>query len=589
MSLVINHNLMAENALRNLSGNYRKMSTSIQRLSSGLRINSAADDAAGLAVREMMRADIAVMQQGIRNASDAISLIQTAEGAMAVIDEKLVRMKELAEQAATGTYCTAQRDIINSEYQAMAKEIDRIANATNFAGLKLLDGSLANQNGGQGVKIHFGVGNNADEDYYFINTGDVRATAVTGLRIGGDGDNDIWAQGGAAAAFGGETCCAGGYDSLTGASFESGTAFSFGYNWDLQGPTVGNGAGLVGGKYTAGLWELSSGESLASLISRVNQGTQARVGIRFDDPWDVTSAYMSALGICLGDEIYYLGSASAVLANTADGNWLRAFDGTVAGLVSAINTSSRSFWAMLDDDTAYIFCKSGGAEGNYITACEKAWEIENQTEVDAQLAKTTFLQVAEDKENDTRASFSLGGEKWGTLTASQNGTVWNLVLNGRDIGQDHDLWIANITGAANSTLDQANFSLVGWNLTNGRLLARQNFAEVQNAANAPWAGAEIRTQDSAQKALAAIDLAIEEKDKVRATLGAYQNRLENTITNLEIQAENLQAAESRISDADVAREIVNLTKSSVLVQAATSMVAQANSLNNLALTLLSGR
>ncbi|MCA1906542.1 MAG: flagellin, partial [Desulfarculus sp.] len=95
MSLVVNHNLMAMNAARNLSTIYGRLSTSTQRLSSGLRVNSAADDAAGLAIRELMRSDISVINQGIRNASDAISMIQTAEGAMSVIDEKLIRMKEL--------------------------------------------------------------------------------------------------------------------------------------------------------------------------------------------------------------------------------------------------------------------------------------------------------------------------------------------------------------------------------------------------------------------------------------------------------------------------------------------------------------
>jgi flagellin len=109
---------------------------------------------------------------------------------------------------------------------------------------------------------------------------------------------------------------------------------------------------------------------------------------------------------------------------------------------------------------------------------------------------------------------------------------------------------------------------------------------LQNASDSQWEGAEIRTQESAQKALVSINEAISSKDKVRATLGAFQNRLENTITNLEIQAENLQASESRISDSDVAREVIELTKSSVLVQAAMGMVAQANSLNSLALGLI---
>ena len=192
MSLVINHNLMAMNAARNLSTVYSALSTSTQRLSSGLRVNSAADDAAGLAIRELMRSDIAVLNQGIRNASDAISMIQTAEGAMSVIDEKLIRMKELAEQAATGTYTTAQREIMNSEYQAMAAEIDRIANATDFNGVKLLDGSLAEGHSGSGLKIHFGTGNSSAEDYYYIKIGDMRATESTGLRVGNSDDQEVW-------------------------------------------------------------------------------------------------------------------------------------------------------------------------------------------------------------------------------------------------------------------------------------------------------------------------------------------------------------------------------------------------------------
>ncbi len=109
MSLVVNHNLMAMSASRYLNVSYTRLSTSVTRLASGLRINSAADDAAGLAIREMMRTDIRVLNQGVRNANDAMSLIQTADGALSVIDEKLTRMKELAEQAATGTYTITAR------------------------------------------------------------------------------------------------------------------------------------------------------------------------------------------------------------------------------------------------------------------------------------------------------------------------------------------------------------------------------------------------------------------------------------------------------------------------------------------------
>ena len=185
MSLVINNNLMAANAARNLSGSYSSLQTSIRRLSSGLRVGIAADDAAGLAVRELMRADIASLNQGARNANDAISMIQTADGALGVIDEKLIRMKELAEQAATGTYNSDQRLIIDSEYQAMASEITRIANATDFNGIYLLNGNLSGTtHSGSGLvssgklKVHFGAGNDSSEDYYYVRIDNSTASAL---------------------------------------------------------------------------------------------------------------------------------------------------------------------------------------------------------------------------------------------------------------------------------------------------------------------------------------------------------------------------------------------------------------------------
>ena len=185
MALTINTNLMAMNAARNLSNSYSMLGTSVSRLSSGMRVNSAADDAAGLAIRELMRSDIASLNQGVRNANDAISLIQTADGALGIIDEKLIRMKELAEQAATGTYNSDQRLMIESEYQAMASEITRIANATDFNGVYLLNGALSGdthdgsklKSTGK-LKVHFGSGNDCSEDYYYIKIGTATASAL---------------------------------------------------------------------------------------------------------------------------------------------------------------------------------------------------------------------------------------------------------------------------------------------------------------------------------------------------------------------------------------------------------------------------
>ena len=148
--LAIKNNIMAENAARHLGLSYDSLSQSVERLSSGLRINSAKDDAAGLAVRELMRADIRVIQQGSRNAQTAISMLQTMEGAMASIDEALIRMKELAEQAATGSYSDQQRRIMNNEYKQMAAEVDRVAASTKFNGVAMLNSATGTQ------VVHFG-------------------------------------------------------------------------------------------------------------------------------------------------------------------------------------------------------------------------------------------------------------------------------------------------------------------------------------------------------------------------------------------------------------------------------------------------
>jgi len=174
--LAIKNNLMSEGAARHLGLSYEALNQSVQRLSSGLRINTARDDAAGLAVRELMRADIAALRQGARNAMDAISMMQVAEGGLQIVDDIMIRMKELAEQAATGSYNATQRGIIDNEFQEMIKEIDRIANATNFNGLTMLNSASGT------VTYHFGPNNTAD-DKITVNTVDVTSATLFGGSI----------------------------------------------------------------------------------------------------------------------------------------------------------------------------------------------------------------------------------------------------------------------------------------------------------------------------------------------------------------------------------------------------------------------
>ncbi|MHC4739061.1 MAG: flagellin N-terminal helical domain-containing protein [Planctomycetota bacterium] len=178
--LSIKNNIMASNAARHLSTAYDSLSRSVERLSSGLRINSAKDDAAGLAVRELIRADIAVLQQGSRNALDGISLLQTMEGAMGVIDENLIRMLELAEQAATGAYSDAQRAVMNAEFDEMADEIDRVAEAAKFNDITLLNSSTGS------VSIHVGTETTIDVDK--VNMTKAGLSIETGLEV----DEAVW-------------------------------------------------------------------------------------------------------------------------------------------------------------------------------------------------------------------------------------------------------------------------------------------------------------------------------------------------------------------------------------------------------------
>ena len=166
--LAIKNNLMAESAARHLGRSYSALAQSVERLSSGLRINSAKDDAAGLAVRELMRADIAVLRQGARNANDAISMLQTMEGALGSIDAILIRMMELAEQAATGSYSEEQRRIMDNEFTQMRSEVDRIAKSTEFNSISLLNADSATA-----ATIHFG-----SEETIIIRSVDVQSSAL---------------------------------------------------------------------------------------------------------------------------------------------------------------------------------------------------------------------------------------------------------------------------------------------------------------------------------------------------------------------------------------------------------------------------
>jgi flagellin len=472
MSLVINHNLMALNSSRNLAASYSRLATSTRRMSSGLRVGQAADDAAGLSVRELMRADIASLNQGVRNANDSVSLIQTADGALQVLDEKLVRMEELAEQAATGTYNSDQRLMIDSEYQQMAKEISRIANSTDFNGVHLLNGNLESgyHNGHHltstgKLKVHFGTGNDSAEDYYYIQIEDMTAE---GLSIGDGGTVDV-------------------------ANEKLKRKFALNLE-ELLRP----------GDEVGGISEASFQTIVAEVWRSIDAWTAASRGIFATDP-DFYTAFTQTFGAStLPRETSFTGPEGFTYA------WLEGMDAPTPDYANV----HASYKALTGDEK--------------------------------QKYRYAFLR---------QSVRNMAGELASGYIFSRND----------DFRMDDTI----ITIPLQSVVQQAGREATGW-------FDRRH----------TYAGQNLRTQENAQHALEAIEAAIIIKDKVRASLGATQNRLENTISNLRIQGENLQAAESRVSDVDVAAEMTEFLRQQVLSQAAVAMLAQANNLPRMALSLL---
>lgn len=517
MSCVINNNLSAVNVANTLKNHYGRLSTSVQRLSSGLRINSAADDAAGLAIRELMRTDTAALNQGMRNANDAISLLQVADGALSIIDEKLIRMKELAEQAATGTYDSTQRMMIDSEFKAMAAEIDRIATATDFNGIKLLDGSLTGAHNGKALtstgkmKIHFGTNNDSAEDYYYIEINDC-TTKGLGLR---ENSGKIL-QGEMAYA-----------DLGFGPSFDELNNF--------DGKDV--------------IW--NPGKNMATLDEIPTMGDwyagSYGLGNRHNEN--------ALLLIPAGTNHLVFNQIGTKEGNSADNDiQLFTLDGKHLAGRSPIPDYSK-FGASADVKLETVCGEIGFAIDQY-----DASQLNSGAAVQNNGATMSFTTY-----NGMNIGYSGDG------AVDYDNIARYEVLTIDHVTEDLVIWLPGVAAAAFKYYTDEN-------------------PDVQQGEQYDGSGPviSINTQEKAQKALVKIDDAIVNKDKVRAHLGALQNRLENTVTNLSVQAENLLAAESRISDADVAIEMTEFVRNQILAQTAVAMLSQANSLPQMAMQLIGG-
>lgn len=559
----INHNIMAMNTYRQLSIGSGMAAKSMEKLSSGMRINRAGDDAAGLAISEKMRAQIRGLKQASRNAQDAISMIQTAEGALQETQAILQRMRELAVQASNGTNDEQDREAIQAEINQLTSEINRIGNTTEFNGMKLLNGDKSSAKvTGQTTTTTIAV---TDGEY-------ASAFAVGVTWAGLDGDIPVISDGS-------------GNDNQI--AFVDGSSGAF--DWSKLDTSV-----------AADLKITRSGDDiLVDFSGRDTDGDKLVIDqekMAFDS---VNNKYVyNANGITFeisADELdKFTDSASLTIDLTAydiDGDNTQDITSATVGTKSDYTTHTLkgggstygSFTTEITvDSTASDYVE--GVVGVKITATNLSTAGDYKVEL---LDKDGNVLVAEQITSNLAVN---------TISYDQHGISFTFDVKDTDaftIEKTFDYEI--ITTTTNNTVDQSAFFQVGANedqyislsfsdmraealgiVGSGTGFSTTNNVTDGTSSDLTQKALDVTTTEGATNAISVLDNAIEKVSQERAKLGAIQNRLEHSIRNLDTSAENLQAAESRIRDVDMAKEMMEFTKNNILQQAATAMLAQAN-------------
>jgi flagellin len=541
MAMVVQHNLKAMNTNRQLGVSTNALSKSTEKLSSGYRINRAADDAAGLAISEKMRSQIRGLNQASSNSQDGISMIQTAEGALQESHSILQRMRELAVQAANGTETDEDRQNLQDEITQLQSELDRISTDTEFNTMKLLDGSL---NGGGGSVTEAGPKYGAyDTDLQGFVTSD-----VVGVKIA---TNTTATQGGESAIW-----------DNTGKTL----------TLNLHANTTYTEAELDKLIKEAKQEDSSATQSPAHVELNLNNGTYTASG-------NTTGANgTTAAGVKATKKDVAITAASA-------GNFVGANKITItANKYGADNNITINLYFDKEDGqesfelkTAATYNTNGSlnAKGQYDLHLATGVEY-TSGDIEKLLAKGGFS-----------ASVTLSGpdpDQPSTLFVTQKTTTAQTIAltSGAGLG-DTDAFLGQKNYDFKSGGDGVTLQ-VGANF--GQTISFGIGDMGAKSLGVDGTKVNVATQTGAQNALDKIDGAIGTVSKQRSLLGAIQNRLEHTIANLDNTAENLQAAESAIRDVDMADEMVQYSKNNIIQQAATSMLAQANQSNQGVLSLL---
>jgi len=503
---VINTNISAVAAQNSLRTSGLNQTSAMERLSSGIRINNAKDDAAGLAISTRMTANIRGLAAAIRNANDGISLTQTAEGSLSSIGDNLQRIRELAVQSANSTNNATDRAALHAEATQLVSEIDRVAANSTFNGIKLLDGSFQDQ------ALQVGAGNEFN-DRIAITIGSAKSSA---LGVGGGSSYTTVVNG---SSVGSTALMAGGL-SING--FVVGAA-------NADGVSLGDEASKTSGIAVAGAINAVSGQSgVTATVQKTVVGGAGVTSTGYGTA--ITSGQISINGVDIG-------AIAAAASKAARG----------AQMTAAINAKSSQTGVLAEFNTTTGAVTLTANDGRNINV--------------GVAAATTAIT------SDVTGITHSAGNALATTALLNTSTTRSVVK--LSSSNANGITVAGITSAA---------------LTSAGLTA--GFRTSTATAGAGVSTIDLSTASGSQTALSTLDKAINTITDMRASMGAYQNRLTASVANLEVSSMNLQASRSRILDTDYAKETTNLAKSQIIQQAATAMLAQANQSAQSVLSLL---
>lgn len=551
MPQTVNTNIASLNAQRNLNKSQGALQTSLERLSSGLRINSAKDDAAGLAISNRFTTQVRGLNVAMRNANDGISFAQTTEGALGEVTTALQRIRDLAVQSANDTNSDSDRQSLQAEVDQLVSEINRIAETTTFNGTKVLNGSKD--------RLNFQIGANANQTVS-VEGMDARASALgsqpgvvqsTGDRV-------------AIVAGGGEAGTKGIQEDAGGAGADDITDLSI----RLSSVNSGDEVNLADARFGGNISSVSTDDLQDRFNTNYGSGLAKTMAERINTARDSGEAsmqgvYASAVTTFRGSDIANGDTGATVDANvssTVGVGELKNGDLVINGVdIGAVKFEAND---------------ASGALTNAINAKSDVTGVQASVDKNGELvltAKDGRDIVLDTSSGAVTNDLFGGGDEAATTRFSDTGFT-DLRVSGR----------LTVTGTDTINFGGANADVVS--LDAAGLAAEGSEENVQ--AVGTIANADITTVSAANLTISSVDSALSQVDSFRATLGAVQNRLDSTIRNLASVSESLSAANSRILDADFASETANLSKNQVLQQAGISVLAQANALPQSALSLL---